>query len=76
MNWLTQAIVTEVTAFAATNIDDIVIWMLFFAQVNATFRPKHIFMMQHLGSTALFVLSLPGLGFILSVFLSWSVSVV
>jgi cadmium resistance protein CadD (predicted permease) len=27
-----------VTAFDATNIDDIVILMLFFSQVNATFR--------------------------------------
>lgn len=60
MNWFTQAVVAGVTAFVATNIDDIVILMLFFAQVNAAFRPKHIFIGQYLGFTVLIALSLPG----------------
>ncbi|MBW4695501.1 MAG: cadmium resistance transporter [Lyngbya sp. HA4199-MV5] len=60
MNWFIQAVVAGVTAFIATNIDDIVILMLFFAQVNATFRPKHIFVGQYIGFTILVALSLPG----------------
>ena len=42
MNELVAAIGTGVTAFTATNIDDIVILLLFFPQVNATFRRGHI----------------------------------
>ncbi len=49
-----------VTSFAATNIDDIAILMLFFAQVNVTFRPRHIVLGQYLGFTALIAASLPG----------------
>ncbi|MBW4471664.1 MAG: cadmium resistance transporter [Stenomitos rutilans HA7619-LM2] len=60
MNWFIQAVVAGITAFIATNIDDIVILMLFFAQVNTTFRPKHIFMGQYLGFAILIALSLPG----------------
>lgn len=60
MNWLLIAITTGVTAFAATNIDDIVILMLFFAQVDATFRRRHIVIGQYLGFTALIGASLPG----------------
>ncbi len=48
------------TSFVATNIDDIVILMLFFAQVNATFKPRHIVVGQYLGFTAILVMSLPG----------------
>lgn len=57
---LAEAITTGVTAFVATNIDDVVILMLFFAQVNATFRRRHIVVGQYLGFTALIVASLPG----------------
>lgn len=60
MNWFIQAVVAGVTAFIATNIDDIVILMLFFAQVNAAFRPKHILVGQYLGFTVLIALSMPG----------------
>ncbi|OCR02259.1 transporter [Oscillatoriales cyanobacterium USR001] len=60
MNWLARSIITGITSFVATNIDDIVILMLFFAQVNATFRPKHIAIGQYLGFTALIIASLPG----------------
>jgi len=60
MSWFAAAIIAGVTSFAATNIDDIVILMLFFAQVNANFRPRHIVVGQYLGFTALIVASLPG----------------
>jgi cadmium resistance transport/sequestration family protein len=60
MGWILQAVIAGTTAFIATNIDDIVILMLFFAQVNATFRPHHIVTGQYLGFAALIVASLPG----------------
>ncbi len=60
MNWLVTAIITGTTSFAATNIDDIVILMLFYAQVNVTFRKRHIVAGQYLGFTALIIASLPG----------------
>ncbi len=60
MSWFAAAILAGVTSFAATNIDDIVILMLFFAQVNASFRPRHIVVGQYLGFTALIGASLPG----------------
>ncbi|OUL33053.1 transporter [Nostoc sp. T09] len=60
MNEFITAISTGVAAFSATNIDDIVILLLFFSQINATFRPWHIFAGQYLGFTALLILSLPG----------------
>lgn len=60
MNELVTAIPTGLTAFSATNIDDIVILLLFFSQVNATFRRRHIVIGQYLGFTALVIASLPG----------------
>lgn len=60
MSWFAQAVITGTTAFVATNIDDILLLILFFAQVNATLRPKHIFIGQYLGFTVLIALSLPG----------------
>lgn len=60
MNWLLREITTVVTAFAATNIDDIVILMLLFAQVNPNFRRRHIVIGQYLGFIGLIVVSLPG----------------
>ena len=60
MTWIAAAIIAGVTSFAATNIDDIAILMLFFAQVNVTFRPRHIVLGQYLGFTALIAASLPG----------------
>lgn len=60
MSWFAAAIIAGVSSFVATNIDDIVILMLFFAQVSATFRPRHIVFGQYLGFTALIIASLPG----------------
>jgi cadmium resistance transport/sequestration family protein len=59
MSWFAKSAIAGITSFAATNIDDIAILMLFFAQ-NATFRPKHIVVGQYLGFTALILISLPG----------------
>ncbi|MCY7272873.1 MAG: cadmium resistance transporter [Phormidesmis sp. CAN_BIN44] len=60
MSELISAIFAGVTAFIATNLDDLVILMLFFAQTNAVFRPKHIVVGQYLGFGALILASLPG----------------
>jgi cadmium resistance transport/sequestration family protein len=60
MSELVTAISTGVTAFVATNIDDLVILLLFFAQVSATFRRRHIVVGQYLGFAALVIASLPG----------------
>ncbi|MEG4005706.1 cadmium resistance transporter [Microcoleus sp. Pol11C1] len=59
MNPFLTAISTGLTAFAATNLDDIVILLLFFSQVNAVFRRQHIVTGQYLGFAALVLLSLP-----------------
>jgi cadmium resistance transport/sequestration family protein len=60
MDWLTQVLTTSITSFVATNIDDIAILMLFFAQVSSTFRPRHIVIGQYLGFLGLIAASLPG----------------
>lgn len=51
---------TSITAFVATNLDDILILMLFFAQVNQQLRPRQIWIGQYLGFGALILASLPG----------------
>ncbi len=60
MSELISAIFAGVTAFIATNLDDLVILILFFAQTNAVFRPNHIVAGQYLGFGALILASLPG----------------
>ncbi|MBD2433951.1 MULTISPECIES: cadmium resistance transporter [Fischerella] len=55
------ATITEaIIAFAATNIDDIIILLLFFSQLDTHFRRRHIFIGQYLGFTAIILASLPG----------------
>lgn len=49
-----------ITAFVATNLDDIVVLMVFFAQVNTRLRPWQIVTGQYLGFGVLVLLSLPG----------------
>ncbi|MDZ8239107.1 MAG: cadmium resistance transporter [Nostoc sp. ChiQUE01a] len=70
MSWhnYVTAISTGAITFIATNIDDIVILLLFFSQINYTFRPRHIVTGQFLGFTVLLILSLSGLfgGLVLS----------
>lgn len=53
-------IITAVVAFATTNIDDIFLLILFFSQVNATFRPQHIVTGQYLGFAVLVGVSVLG----------------
>lgn len=60
MNGLGTAFTTGLTAFVATNIDDIIILLLFFAQVDTKFRRRHIVFGQYLGFTLLILASLPG----------------
>ena len=60
MNELGSAFLAAITAFVATNIDDIIILLLFFTQVDAKFRRRHIVFGQYLGFTLLIVASLPG----------------
>ncbi|OLP17585.1 transporter [Leptolyngbya sp. 'hensonii'] len=55
-----STLIAGVTAFVATNLDDLVILLLFFARINSTFRPHHIVSGQYLGFTVLVLLSLPG----------------
>lgn len=54
------AIPTGITAFFATNLDDILILLLFFTQINAEFRRRHIVAGQYLGFLGLILASLPG----------------
>lgn len=61
MNWFFTALAAGVTSFVATNIDDIIILMLFFSQVNEKFRPRHIIIGQYLGFTVLILATLPGI---------------
>jgi cadmium resistance transport/sequestration family protein len=60
MSWIISIILTTSIAFAATNLDDLIVLMLFFAQVNASFRKSQIYLGQHLGFAALVLCSLPG----------------
>lgn len=60
MNELVTAITTGITAFTATNLDDLVILTLLFSQVNSTFRRRHIVSGQYLGFSVLVLVSLSG----------------
>jgi len=57
---LLTAIPTGITAFFATNLDDILILLLFFTQTNVGFRRRQIVAGQYLGFLALIIASLPG----------------
>jgi cadmium resistance transport/sequestration family protein len=59
MSELLTAIPTGLTAFAATNLDDIVVLSLFFSQINTYFRRRHIIIGQYLGFSTLVIASLP-----------------
>jgi cadmium resistance transport/sequestration family protein len=67
MSELIEAAIAGATVFAATNIDDIVVLMIFYSQVNLIFRPRHILSGQYLGFAVLIAASLPGFfgGFLL-----------
>jgi cadmium resistance transport/sequestration family protein len=61
MNELITTLLVGISAFIATNIDDIVILLLLFSQINSSFRCRHIIAGQYLGFTILVLASLPGL---------------
>jgi cadmium resistance transport/sequestration family protein len=60
MQEIVVAIFTGMVTFAATNIDDLFVLMLFFSQTNAHFRRWHVVIGQYLGFSALVLLSLLG----------------
>ncbi|BAY09576.1 cadmium resistance transporter [Calothrix sp. NIES-2098] len=61
MSELVTTLLVGISAFVATNIDDIVILLLLFSQINSNFRCRHIVAGQYLGFTVLIIASLPGL---------------
>jgi len=60
MSGLVTAITTGVTAFCATNIDDLAILLLLFSQKTPSFSYQQILFGQYLGFTGLVITSLPG----------------
>lgn len=60
MEWFIGTVVIAITAFTATNIDDMLILTIFFAQVDQRFRPRHILIGQYLGFGLIILASLPG----------------
>lgn len=60
MGELIFSVVTATSAFIATNIDDILVLMLFFTQSSFGYRPWQIVLGQYLGFSAIIVTSLPG----------------
>jgi cadmium resistance protein CadD (predicted permease) len=60
--------IAGVTSFAATNLDDLIVLMLFFSRTNRDFRDRHIFFGQYLGFTL--ILLLGSLGLVFGLFIS------
>ncbi|WP_013325229.1 cadmium resistance transporter [Gloeothece verrucosa] len=60
MTNIITAIATGITAFSATNLDDILILMLFFSQAKSLFSRRQIVIGQYLGVMALVLVSLTG----------------
>ncbi len=60
MNNMITLIAEAILAFLITNIDDLIILLLFFSQINFQFRRRHIFIGQHLGFLIIIITSLPG----------------
>lgn len=71
MNWLVALLITSVTSFVATNLDDLMVLMLFFSRLNANFRPRHLIIGQYLGFTLILLASSLGLLFGLLVSKEW-----
>jgi cadmium resistance protein CadD (predicted permease) len=63
----TEIILTTLTAFVATNVDDLFLLMIFFSQRSPSFRTTHIVLGQYLGFGALVGLS--ALGAVAGVFI-------
>jgi cadmium resistance transport/sequestration family protein len=60
MSGFETAFVGGAIAFAVTNIDDIIILLLFFSQADNKSDRQHIVAGQYLGFTAIIIASLPG----------------
>jgi cadmium resistance transport/sequestration family protein len=60
IDWLLAPMVSGISAFVATNLDDILVLMLFFRQADDTFRYRHIVTGQYLGFLIIIGASLPG----------------
>ncbi|MEH1783137.1 cadmium resistance transporter [Nostoc sp.] len=60
MSKLGTAFSEGIIAFIATNIDDMIILLIFFSQVDGNFRRRHILLGQYLGFAAIIIASLPG----------------
>ncbi|MBD2387239.1 cadmium resistance transporter [Cylindrospermum sp. FACHB-282] len=61
MGELITTLLVAISAFIVTNIDDLVILLLLFSQINSSFRCRHIIAGQYLGFAVLVIASLPGL---------------
>lgn len=61
MTALLPTILAAITAFAATNVDDILLLTVYFAQVNTAFRKRHIILGQYVGFAAILAVSTVGL---------------
>ncbi|ABA24622.1 Cadmium resistance transporter [Trichormus variabilis ATCC 29413] len=61
MSDLITTFLVAISAFVATNIDDVIILLILFSQVNSIFRCRHIVAGQYLGFIVLIIASLPGL---------------
>jgi cadmium resistance transport/sequestration family protein len=62
MSDILATILAAAGAFAATNIDDIFLLAVYFTQVNATFRNRHIVLGQYMGFAA--ILGVSALGYL------------
>ena len=60
MNKLANVFIEGIIAFTVTNIDDMMILLLLFSQIDSSFRKRHILIGQYLGFLAIIMLSLPG----------------
>ncbi|MCC5639237.1 cadmium resistance transporter [Nostoc sp. CHAB 5844] len=60
MSKLGTSFIEGIIAFTATNIDDIMILLLLFSQVDVNFRRRHIILGQYIGFAAIIIASLPG----------------
>ncbi len=61
MNSYFNTALSSVLAFVATNLDDLLILMIFFSQINSQFRKRHIILGQYMGFTLLILISLLGI---------------
>lgn len=61
MDWLLSILLAGISSFVATNLDDIIVLMVFFSQAHRQFNNRQIILGQYLGFTLILLASLPGL---------------